>query len=301
MTTDRPHPFASLRVLAAVSVALALAACGTQAPTAGSGGSGGSVSPGVSESPTTSDPATPEPPSNTPEPHLSAVFYVVDTRAGLRLAPELVDTGTDDPGVAAVAAMLTAAHDPDYTSTWNPATRVLSVTRSGSAIVVDLSKDARTANVGSEGAALMIQQLVYTASAAVDASAPVKLLIEGKPAGELWGVVSWTKAVKRADPLDVRQLVSVESPVDGSSVTSPVTVSGVAATFEANVPWRVRNDRGKVVKKGFTTAAEAFTFSPYSFTVELEPGTYTIEVREDDPSGGAAGPAMVDTKSIVVK
>jgi hypothetical protein len=301
MTIDRRHLLASRRLLVAVVVALSLAACGDEAPAPGPGDSASdSTSPGGSPSPTPSDSPSPTE-STSPEPQLSAVFYVVDTRAGLRLAPDWIDVGSEDPGAGAVTAMIAGARDPDYTTTWNPATRVLSVTRAGKAIVVDLSAEARTANVGSEGAALMIQQLVYTASAAVDASAPVTLLIEGKPAGELWGVVSWTKPVKRADPLDVRQLVSIETPLDGATVSSPVTVSGVAATFEANVPWRVRNDKGKVVKRGFTTAAEAFTFAPYSFTVDLKPGTYTIEVSEDDPSAGEAGKPMVDTKAVVVE
>ena len=94
--------------------------------------------------------------------------------------------------------------------------------------------------------------------------------------------------------------MQIDSPTEGASVTSPVTVSGEAAAFEATVPWRVLDDQGKVVQKGFTNAAEAFTFSPYSFTVELDPGTYTIEVLEDDPSGGEGGTPMKDTRTVTV-
>ena len=263
-----------------------------------------STSPG--ESP--SEPAS-ESPSESPsesasespgEPVTAGVYYVIDTRTGFRLARELRDLPGEDPATAAVEAMIAGPQDPDYATTWNPATEVLSVTRPKKAIVVDLSADARTANVGSEGAGLMIQQLVYTVTEAVDAKAPVRLLIEGKPAGELWGAVSWDKPVRRADPLDVRLLVQIDVPREGATSSSPLTVSGDAATFEANVPWRVLDAKGKVVKRGFTTTSEGMTFAPYSFTVRLKPGTYTVEITEDDPSGGEGGTPMVDTRTVTI-
>ncbi len=292
-----------LTLIAAAVLVLPLASCGDDTASDGPDGAG---EPSASTSPSTSsepDSPSPEPTSDTsaPEPVLSPVYFAVDTRVGFRLAPEPTDVAGADPVVAAVTAMIAGPQDPDYSTTWNPDTQVLGVQTRGKRIVVDLSQDARTANAGSESAALMIQQLVYTATAAAGTPrAAVELLIEGEPAGELWGVVSWTRPVRRADPLDVRVLVSIDSPRDGATVSSPVTVTGESATFEATVPWRVLDERGKVVKKGFTTAAEAFTFSAYSFTVDLRPGTYTIEVSEDDPSGGEGGPPMVDTRTVVV-
>lgn len=299
MITVKAHRVLSRAVLGlALALLLATAGCGDDPGTP-------TASDTASESPSAGDSSSPGSngsPSDTPtaEPVSVGVYYVIDTRAGFRLVREQREVAADDPAAAAVAEMIAGPIDPDYATTWNPDTEVLGVTRAGKAIVVDLSADARTANVGSEGAALMIQQLVYTASEAIDETAPVQLTIEGEPAGELWGAVSWTKPVRRADPLDVRQLVQIDTPTEGATVSSPVTVSGEAATFEANVPWRVLDPQGKVVKKGFTTAAEAFTFSPYSFTVKLKPGTYTIEVSEDDPSGGEGGTPMVDTRTITV-
>ena len=66
------------------------------------------------------------------------------------------------------------------------------------------------------------------------------------------------------------------------------------------MPWRVLDEKGKVVKKGFTTAEEAFIFAAYSFTVKLPAGTYTLEVSEDDPSGGEGGTPMTDTRTVTV-
>ncbi len=282
----------------ALGVAVAAAGCGTEeAPTATDSPSD---SPSESASPSESPSPTEEPSETTPPTQPSTVFYVVDTRAGLRLAGEPHDVPADDATVGAVEAMIAGPDDPDYASKWNPDTQVLGVTRDGRNVTVDLSADARRANVGSEGAALMIQQLVYTVSEATTPKAKVRLLIDGQPAGELWGAVDWSTPVRRADPLDVRQLVQIDTPREGEEVSSPVTVSGVAATFEANVPWRVLNDKGKVVEKGFTTAEEAFTFAAYSFTVDLPAGTYTIEVSEDDPSGGEGGAPMTDTRTVTV-
>ena len=48
--------------------------------------------------------------------------------------------------------------------------------------------------------------------------------------------------------------IEVESPVAGASVTSPVVVSGTADVFEATVSIEVRDELGRVVGSGFTTA-----------------------------------------------
>lgn len=283
----------------AAALAVVLAGCGTD-----DGGDG------ATPRPTT---ATSEPPSATPsespsaepsepaEPTVSGVYFMADTRNGLRLTREMRDLAGEDPAREAVETMIDGPEDPDYVTPWNPDTEVLGVTREAEAITVDLSEDARTANIGSEGAALMIQQLVYTVTEAVDEQAPVELLIEGEPAGELWGVVAWDEPVSREDPLSVRSLVQIDSPGEGDTVSSPVTVTGEAAAFEANVPWRVLDDSGAEVEAGFTMTSEGQTFAPFSFDVELEPGTYVVEISEDDPSGGEGGTPTTDTRTVTVE
>lgn len=229
------------------------------------------------------------------------VYYVVDTRAGLRLAREQRDVPEDTAVQAATAAMIAGADDPDYATTWNPGTRVLAVSREGDRVVVDLSGEARQANVGSPGAALMIQQLVYTVTSAAPGADRVTLLIEGSPAGELWGAVAWDEPVRRDDPLDVRQVVQIDAPGEGAVVASPVVVAGEAAVFEAALPWRVVDGSGRTVKSGTAMTEEGQRFAPFRFEVPLPPGRYTVEITEDDPSGGAAGPLMTDSRAIVVR
>lgn len=263
--------------------------------------------------PTDSPPATaapeptaePSPPSPSPSPSGEsvevAVYAMTDTRAGLRLTREPRPVEGPDPVAAAVAAMIAGPQDPDYTSPWDPGTEVLGVTERDGVIVVDLSGAARTANVGSQGAALMVQQLVHTVTdAAGDPAAPVLLTIDGQPAGELWGAVMWHDQVTRADPLDVRSLVAIDEPAERAAVTSPVTVAGEAAAFEATLVWSVLDAADSVVQEGSATTSEGQTFAPYRFTVDLPPGTYTVVVTETDPSDGAAGTPMSDSRTITV-
>jgi spore germination protein GerM len=304
-----------------MAVALVLGGCATAtsgSPSAGSTESSTSASTSAPESSTSESPATSEPvtseaaetteaSSTTTEPPASDlaetyVYFVVDTRSGLRLSREIRDVPKDDAGAtAAIEAMITGAIDPDYSTTWNPDTAVLSAAMEGGVISVDLSGEARTANVGSGGAALMVQQLVWTATEAFAApDAKVQLTIDGAVAGELWGVLVWDKPVGREAAEDVRTLVQIDSPREGAEVRSPVTVTGDAAAFEANVPWRVLNAAGAEVTSGFTTAAEGMRHAPFSFQVNLAPGSYTVEISEDDPSDGAAGTPGTDTRTMTV-
>jgi hypothetical protein len=290
-TRDRRPSRRHRRTAAVGALSLALLAACTQPDTEPTA----SPTPSPTPSPTTS----PSPTGDGGE--AVAVYYTVDTRVGIRLAKELRDVAGDDVVAAAVEAMVSEPDDPDYSTTWNPDTEVLGVDEDDGTISVDLSEEARTANAGSEAAAIMVQQLVYTATeAAGDEDATVELLIEGEPAGELWGVLEWSEPIGREDPLDVRMLVQIDEPREGATVGSPVTVTGDAAAFEANVPWRVLDEAGEEVETGFTMTTEGQTFAPFEFEVELEPGTYTIEISEDDPSGGEGGTPMTDTKSVTV-
>lgn len=279
---DRPSLARRAPALAAAAVAaLVLAAC-TSTP-----------APGPTGTP------TPEPTSPDGSGVDVVVYYVVDTRAGVRLAREAREAVGDEPLVAAVEEMIAGPDDPDYSTTWDSGTEVLGVTQEGGEITVDLSEEARTASVGSEGAAMMIQQLVYTVTED-DPDATVLLLIAGEPAGELWGAVTWDEPVGRDDPLDVRVLVQIDEPQEEAEVSSPVTVSGDAAVFEANLLWRVLDEAGEPVQTGNAMTAAGQEFAPFTFDVELEPGTYTIEISEGDASGGEAGTPMTDTKTVTV-
>ncbi len=208
----------------------------------------------------------------------------------------------DDPGTDAVRELFArpAGFDRDYRSHWPAGTALNApVRREGGVITVDLSEAALGANVGAELAERTVQQLVYTVQGALAGTEPVRILVGGRPVPELWGHVATAEPVQRADPYQTRSLVQLDNPTNGAMVGRTVEFTGEAATFEANVPWRLFKD-GAVVRTGFATAAEGQRFAPFGFSLTLEPGEYVIEVSEDDPSGGAGRPPFTDTKSVTV-
>jgi len=105
--------------------------------------------------------------------------------------------------------------------------------------------------------------------------------------------------------LETLALVNVTTPEQGASVSGTFTASGVASSFEATVPWEIRQD-GEVVERGFSTA-EGWMDKLYPWETEVDvsglaPGDYQFVAMTDDPSGGAegAGPTE-DSKTITVE
>lgn len=229
------------------------------------------------------------------------VYFLQDTSAGIRLDREFHLVQATDAATGALTAMLSSrSQDPSSTSPWNPSSSVISVNESDGQIRVDLTGNAASGgSVGAEGAEMAVQQLVYTVTAALQASKPVLILLDGQPA-DLWGHVSTSDPITRADPLDVRKLVQINDPAFGATVGRNVTVNGEAAVFEATLPWRLMQD-GAEVQSGFAMTAEGQTFAPFEFTLAaLEPGEYTIIITEDDPSGGEGRAAMTDVHDFTV-
>ncbi len=279
---------ALLIISASLACAVCLAGCGSE----------------PDPSPSASSPAPTQ--STTPlgDSATVPVYYLIDTPNGLRLAREFQRTEeAAGAAVAAVSRMLSQpAADPDYSSPWNAAARVRSVDVSDDVIRVDLTQDVREASVGAAAADLAVQQLVYTVTAALQQDLPVALLIEGEPAGELWGHVVWDQPVSRAPALDVRLLVQINDPGEGVSVPASFTVTGEAATFEANLPWKILDGSGAVVQQGSGMTAEGQTLAPFEFRIDFTgaPGSYVLQIEEDDPSDGEGGPVMIDDKSITI-
>ncbi|HSK27562.1 MAG TPA: GerMN domain-containing protein [Jiangellales bacterium] len=296
---------AAVAAVALVALALVLLLRGggeappTVTPSESPGGTAGPTSPAtVSPSPGDGTTSAPAPGGQITVP----VYYVTDTGTDLKLAREfrsLPDTG--GPAVTALTAMLAGQPlDPDYRGLWNPAARILGVAQVDGVIEVDLSQEATSANVGSQGAELAVQSLVYTATGALQSSDLVRILVEGEPVDELFGAVSVGDPVTRGDPVSLRLLVQVNDPNDGATVPTTFTVDGEAAVFEAVLPWRVERPDGSLVTSGTAMTAEGQTFAPYAFELTLDPGDYVVVVEEDDPSAGEGRPPMRDTKRVSV-
>lgn len=252
---------------------------------------------------TTAPPAEPGPTAAAPELEAVPVYWLGDSKASTHLYREFL-TVPDSGGVvlsAVRAAMAGTPLDPDYRTPWAAPSRV-EVSQDGDAITIDLSADAfGTSGLGSEQAAMAVQQLVYTATAAAQTPGPVTILVDGG-AYDAWGAVALGEPMTR-DP-DAPAQVWIDTPQEGATVSAgTVEVTGVAVAFEANINWAVRTLGGALVEEGYTMAG-AYDREPYTFTVELSPGTYEISVWSEDMSDGMSpeGQQMFEqTRTVVVE
>jgi hypothetical protein len=84
-----------------------------------------------------------------------------------------------------------------------------------------------------------------------------------------------------------RGSIVVKQPLANSHVHSPLTISGDASVFEANLSWEVTDTAGRVLAKGFTTASAG---AP-------ERGTFSITATYAEPSSETIAFAEVYTVS----
>jgi hypothetical protein len=198
-----------------------------------------------------------------------------DTGAGMRLYRTFIRIN-GRPAEEAVRAMTTQTpDDPDYESPWAGA-EVSSVTRSGDGVTVDFKALPRT-RLEPDVAGLAVQQLVYTVQGALnDETVPVQVTERGHATSSLFGVDT-PEPLGRAQASDVQALVWILSPTNKAVVSAPVTVTGTAAAFEAQVDWRATNLKTKATLSGYTMTNEGQKFSPFAFTPKLTAGTWLIE------------------------
>jgi hypothetical protein len=306
MTSPRSRSL--VLTVAATAATVVLAGCGSDDPK------------DTASDPAASDTSSPEPTDGTSEPSSPAtsdggepgtvavpIYFVGDGPRGPVLFREFRSVEEDNPLVEA-AALLTAGDtlDRDY--------RTLFPGGAFTDITYDEALNLITAVVPDDGwaapgdltkaeAKLAVQSLVYTLQGVVGQRAPVTVTLGGASTS-LFGIDT-AGGVKDAPQLEVLNLVSVTTPEEGATVSGTFTATGVASSFEATVPWEIRQG-DEVVKTGFSTA-EGWMEKLYPWTTEVDvsdlaPGDYTFVALTDDPSGGAEGHGpSEDTKSITVE
>lgn len=241
------------------------------------------------------------------------VYYLGETTRGPRLFREFHRVPGD--GNALMAALTEAVsagpEDPDYRTDWPSGTTVaLAGVDEGQngQIFVTLRNDTtdlrfRPRGMTPEEAQSSVEQLIYTAQATVQTRAPVQFLLERDGAAgtrvDTLLSVPVSEPLAEGDAARTLAQVWIIDPAEGARVSPPFEVSGVAAAFEANVLWELR-DGDTVVKEGFTTARECCTMAPYSFEVTAPPGEYTLVVQDSDPSDGEGLGPWQDTKRVTV-
>ncbi len=200
--------------------------------------------------------------------------------------------------------------DPDYRTDW-PAGIVESTAFDGvgsdgliQITLADESVHDRPAGMSEAEAQIAVEQLIYTAQAAVQARAPVQFFLGENPIDQVFGVPT-SEPLAEGKWSDVLSFMSVTAPEEGATVSGSFEASGVASSFEANVQWQIIQN-GEAVKTGFTTA-DGWMDKLYPWTTEVDvsdlaPGTYTFVAMTDDPSGGAEGNGPdTDTRTIVIE
>lgn len=251
-------------------------------------------------------------PANTPTTTERAVpvYYVGAAAQGDRLFREFqkqrVCAGAECLLLASARSAVSGTpQDGDYRNPWPAGTSVASASYDGDVLTVDLTGDQLgelpQGLRGSDGS-LAVEQLIYSAQAGLgQGRVPVQLLVDGSRTPTVLGVPT-AEPLAAAEELDVLAPVQISSPGDGQAFPAgDVKVTGVAAVFEANVLWELLVGGDAVVKSGFATAAECCKHAPYEFVLEdLEPGTYTLVVHDEDMSGEGR-PVNRDTKEIVVE
>lgn len=295
--------------LAAGALALALAGCGDDDPSPVADDTG-KDEPKASQTPSgdASEPTEPVESSGPPADTTTVpVYFVGDTPQGPRLFREFRRVEVDNP-LDEAAALLTAGDtaDPDYRTLF-PGGQLKSVSyveNAGVFVVelVDGEWEKRGQGMSAAAARLAVQQLVYTVQGVQQKRAPVVVRLDGSPT-TLFGIDT-SDGVSAAPQLDVLGLVNISTPEQAQEVSGTFVADGVASSFEATVPWQIRQG-DQVVKEGFATA-NGWVDKLYPWKTEvdvsdLEPGEYTFVAMTDDPSGGEGGGPTEDTKTIIVR
>jgi Spore germination protein len=175
-------------------------------------------------------------------------------------------------------------------------TRLLGIGIRNGVATVDLTSEYQSGG-GSLSMQTRLGQVVYTLTQFPTVQ-KVSFRLDGSPVNVFSneGIVL-DHPVGRADYANLLPAIEVTTPADGTHVSSPVTVSGTANVFEANVTVEIRGENGKIVGKTFTTATCGTgcrgTYSvPVTYKVARKQRG-TIVVHDDDAAGTGKPPHSV--------
>jgi germination protein M len=204
---------------------------------------------------------------------------------------------TDAVGTAAINAMLSGASDAEAAngigSTVPRDTHLLGLSVAGGTATVDLSSEYATGG-GTLSMTMRLAQVVYTLTEFPTVKR-VSFQLDGKPVTVFSGEgIILDRPQTRKDYQDLAPIIGVAAPGPGEDVKSPVTVSGLANVFEANVSVEVLDASGRVLAKDFTTAT-CGTGCWGDFTIRLPYDVSsrqkgTIVVHDDDAEGSGTYP-----------
>jgi germination protein M len=183
-----------------------------------------------------------------------------------------------------------------FTSAIPAGTRLLGISIKDGVATIDLTSEYQSGG-GSLSMQVRLGQVVYTLTQFPTVKT-VSFRLDGNPVSVFSseGIVL-SQPVGRADYKDLLPVIVVSGPTAGARVTSPVTVSGSANVFEANVTVKVLDAKGRVVGNTFTTATcGTGCRGTYSVDVSFRSAREqrgTIAVSDDDAAGVGRPPHEV--------
>jgi germination protein M len=204
-------------------------------------------------------------------------------------------------GSAAVQSLLAAPTDAEQlegVQTQIPdGTELLGLSIDKGTATVNLTSEFESGG-GSASMSMRLAQVVFTLTQFPTVKG-VQFALDGQPIEVLGGEgVVIDHPLTRKDYAELVPAIVVESPSIGETVSAPVTVSGSANVFEANVTVLVLDAKRKEVGRTFTTATCGSgcrgTFStrvPYEVGEDQEG---TIVVQDDDAAGTGHPPHVVE-------
>jgi hypothetical protein len=222
-----------------------------------------------------------------------AFYFTSETAQGFRLVREVHQVSKvendlgDDKGFNSLVMLVDGQLPPfdgDHRTLWNNGTKVNSVSVVGGVATVDLTLGR--ISLGAESEQRAIDQMVWTLIENDPAVTSVKFTIDGLVSESLAGHVDFSQVFTPAPSYEVLASVWIDL-LDRSDVSNPVSITGSACTFEANVAWELTKG-GDVVSSGATTAATACPDrSDWSIDLgELAPGNYVLKVSDTSAEDG---------------
>ena len=234
-----------------------------------------------------------------------AFYFTSETAQGFRLVREVHQVSKvendlgDDKGFNSLLLLVDGQLPPfdgDHRTLWNNGTKVNSVSVVEGIATVDLTLGR--ISLGAESEQRAIDLMVWTLIENDPTVTSVKFTIDGLVSESLAGHVDFSQVFTLAPSYEVLASVWIDL-LDRSDVSNPVSISGSACTFEANVVWELTQG-GDVVNSGATTAATACPDrSDWSIDLgELAPGNYVLKVSDFSAEDGSA--IFEDTKAFTV-
>ena len=231
-----------------------------------------------------------------------AFYFTSETAQGFRLVREVHQVSKvendlgDDKGFNSLVMLVDGQLPPfdgDHRTLWNNGTKVNSVSVTEGVATVDLTLGR--ISLGAESEQRAIDQMVWTLIENDPAVTSVKFTIDGLVSESLAGHVDFSQVFTLAPSYEVLASVWIDL-LDRSDVSNPVSITGSACTFEANVAWELTKG-GDVVSSGATTATTACPDrSDWSIDLgELAPGNYVLKVSDTSAEDGSL--IFEDTKA----